>query len=71
MTIAAVTANLARVYPPQVMFGASETGRQVDSKAHAEQIRSVAVERVGQSVGVVPPAVMHALDDALGLHLSM
>jgi hypothetical protein len=49
----------------------SDTGLEVDSKAQAEQIRSVAVERVGARVGVVPPTLMNALDEALRLHLSL
>lgn len=71
VTIVPVTSNLARVYPFQVVLRASDTGLQVDSKAQAEQIRSVAVERVGSRVGVVPPAVMDVLDDALRLHLAL
>lgn len=71
VTVVPVTSNLARVHPFQVVLPASETGLQMDSKAQAEQIRSVAVERVGRTVGVVPPPVMDALDDALRLHLSL
>ena len=52
VTIVPITSNLARVYPFQVVLRASDTGLQVDSKAQAEQIRSVAVERVGARVGV-------------------
>ncbi len=71
VTIVPVTSNVARVYPFQVVLLASDTGLQVDSKAQAEQIRSVAVERIGPRVGVVPPAEMDALGEALRLHLSL
>jgi len=71
VTIVPVTSSVARVYPFQVELTASETGLRVDSKAQAEQIRSVAVERVGPLVGVVPPMVMEALDEALRLHLAL
>ncbi len=71
VTIVLVTSNVARVHPFQVVLQSSDTGLQVDSKAQAEQVRSVAVERVGRLVGVVPPAVMGALDEALRLHLSL
>jgi mRNA interferase MazF len=63
--------NLARVHPFQVVLRKSDTGLPVDAKAQAEQIRPVAVERVGARVGTVPPAVMNALDEALRLHLSL
>ncbi len=71
VTVVPVTSNLAHVYPFQVLLLASDTGLPVDSKAQAEQVRSVAVERVGPLVGVVPPAVMNLLDDALRLHLAL
>ncbi len=42
-----------------------------DSKAQAEQVRSVAVERVGARVGIVPPEILVSLDEALRLHLAL
>jgi len=39
--------------------------------AQAEQVRSVAVERVGRLIGKVPLHVMNQLDDALRLHLDL
>lgn len=42
-----------------------ETGLATDSKVQAEQIRSVAVERIGGILGFVPIDQMHALDEAL------
>ncbi|MBI1844819.1 MAG: type II toxin-antitoxin system PemK/MazF family toxin [Actinobacteria bacterium] len=71
VTVVPVTSNVNRVYPFQVMLVASETGLHVDSKAQAEQIRSVTVERIGDRVGVVPPAAMALLDEAMRLHLSL
>ena len=41
------------------------------SKAQAEQIRSIAVERVGDRLGVVPNARMLDIDEALRLHLGL
>jgi mRNA interferase MazF len=65
------TSNTERVYPFQVLLRASETGLERDSKAQAEQVRSVAVERIGARVGVVPPGLLVALDEALRLHLAL
>jgi mRNA interferase MazF len=42
-----------------------------DSKAQAEQIRSIAVERVGDQLGVVPNTIMLDIDEALRLHLGL
>jgi len=71
VTVVPVTSNVERIYPFQVLLGAASTGLQRDSKAQAEQVRSVAVERIGTSVATVPPSVMTQVDDALRLHLSL
>ena len=71
LTVVPVTTNTARVYPFQVLLRAADTGLERDSKAQAEQIRAVAIERLGGRIGVVPPAVMADLDEALRLHLAL
>lgn len=71
ITIVPLTSNLTHVYPFQVALPAEETGLRVDSKAQAEQIRSVSVERLGPTLGRVPTHVMTQLDDALRLHLQL
>lgn len=71
VTIIPVTSNLANVYPFQVALPAAETGLRRDSKAQAEQIRSVSVDRVGPALGLVPAQLMARLDDALRLHLQL
>jgi len=54
VTVVPITSNIQRVYPFQVLLPASATGLEQDSKAQAEQVRAVAVERVGQLVPVLP-----------------
>lgn len=71
VTIVPVTSNTRRVYPFQVLLPAAKTGLDVDSKAQAEQVRSVAVERIGSRIGSVPFDLMAELDDALRLHLGL
>ena len=71
ITVVPVTSNVERVYPFQVLLPAAETGLGRDSKAQAEQVRSIAVERVGERLGVVPHAVMLDIDEALRLHLGL
>ncbi len=71
VTVVPVTSNVTRVHPFQVLLLASETGLAIDSKAQAEQVRSVAYGRVGTRLGVVPPNLMTRLDAALRLHLSL
>jgi mRNA interferase MazF len=71
ITVVPVTSNVARVYPFQVLLPAAQTGLARESKAQAEQVRSVAVERVGQRVGLLPPALVTELDQALRVHLGL
>ena len=71
VTVVPVTSNTARVYPFQVLLEAALTNLKHDSKAQAEQVRSIAVQRIGNKVGTVPPEVMARVDEALRLHLAL
>ncbi len=71
VTIVPVSSSVARVFPFQTLLTAAATGLPVDSKAQSEQVRSVAVERIGPVLGRVPATVMAEVDDALRLHLQL
>lgn len=71
VTVVPIISNAKRVYPFQVALPAELTGLRVDSKAQAEQVRSVSVARVGARLGRIPTSTMKALDDALRLHLEL
>jgi mRNA interferase MazF len=71
VTVVPLTSNTARVFPFQTLLPAGETGLPRDSKAQAEQVRAVAVERVGPALGRVPTELMTRLDEALRLHLQL
>jgi mRNA interferase MazF len=71
VTVVPVTSATKRVYPFQVLLRAADTGLRKNSKAQAEQVRAVAVGRLGDRVGTLPPAVMAELDEALRLHLAL
>jgi mRNA interferase MazF len=72
ITVVPVTSNTARVYPFQVQLPADpRIGLVVDSKAQAEQVRSIDVTRIAQQLGTLPPALLRQLDDALRLHLDL
>ena len=66
-----LTSNVDRIYPFQALVRAIDSGLPNDSKAQAEQVRTVSIERVGPLVGLVPVATMTALDDAPRLHLQL
>ena len=71
ITIVPVTSSTSRIYPFQVLLPARQTGLPRDSKAQAEQVRSIAVERVGKRLGRLPAELIAELDQALRVHLSL
>jgi mRNA interferase MazF len=71
VTVVPVTSNVDRVYPFQVFLPAASTGLGRDSKAQAEQLRSVAVDRVLKRRGVLSPDLVRELDRAIRLHLAL
>lgn len=71
VTVVPITSNVARVYPFQVLIPAGDAGLPRDSKAQAEQLRSVAAERVGEPIGRLPGTLLARVDDALRLHLAL
>ncbi|TKV58307.1 type II toxin-antitoxin system PemK/MazF family toxin [Nakamurella flava] len=71
VTVVPVTSNTDRVLAFQTFLPAVECGLPRDSKAQAEQVRSVAVERIGPTIGRVTGELMGHLDDALRLHLQL
>jgi mRNA interferase MazF len=71
ITVVPVTSNVTKIYPFQVLLSSPSTGLGVDSKAQAEQIRSVATERLLRRVGHISPGELADLDDALRLHLQL
>ncbi|MCX6422735.1 MAG: type II toxin-antitoxin system PemK/MazF family toxin [Actinobacteria bacterium] len=71
ITVVPVTSNITRVYPFQVLLPAELTGLLADSKAQAEQVRSISINRLGVVIGEVPHDLMEELDEALRLHLAL
>src|ERR1700690_2458433 len=71
ITVVPVTSNITKIYPFQLLLPAHLTGLPRDSKAQAEQIRSVSVDRVGRLLGHLPPALVTELDRALRVRLSL
>jgi mRNA interferase MazF len=71
VTVVPLTSNVQRVFPFQALLPSVSSGLRVDSKAQAEQVRAVAVERVGPVLAQLPDELMLALDDALRVHLQL
>lgn len=73
LTVLPITSNTARVYPFEVLLPATATGLPVDSKARAQQIRTIAKERLqgSQHIGAVGPDTMQRIEAAIRLHLAL
>ena len=71
VTVVPVTTNTSTVYAFQVLLPARRCHLSRTSKAQAEQIRSVSVERIGAVAGQVPADLLAELDDAIRLHLGL
>lgn len=71
ITVVPVTSSTSRIYPFQVLLPARQTGLPRDCKAQAEQVRSIAVDRVSKRLGRLPAELIAELDQALRVHLSL
>lgn len=59
------------VEPFQVLVDGEEVGLAKDSKALAEQIRTVSKQRLGQRAGHVGTETMTQLNSAIAIHLDL
>lgn len=71
VTVVPLTSNVPRLYRFQVLLPGDRTGLRRDSRAQAEQVRSVSVERIGKRLGLVPYSLLDRLDEALRIHLDL
>ncbi|KRO51675.1 MAG: mRNA interferase MazF9 [Acidimicrobiia bacterium BACL6 MAG-121220-bin61] len=71
VTVVPITSNVLKVYPFQVHLPCKITGLDVDSKAQIEQIRAVAISRIGRRVGRLTADLEERMDAALTLHLAL
>lgn len=71
VTIIPICSTSGRVHPFQVRLPAAACGLAVDSKAQADQVRSVSAERLRWRLGSVPADVLRRIDDALRIHVGL
>jgi mRNA interferase MazF len=72
VTVVPLTSNVARVFPFEVLLPAARTGLAKDSKAMAQQVRTLDKARLNaRAAGQLQPADALALDAALRLHLAL
>ncbi len=72
VTVLPVTSNITRVYPFEVLLIAKQSGLPKDSKAMAQQIRTVSKERLHPGkAGELGRDLMRLIDAAIKLHLAL
>jgi mRNA interferase MazF len=72
VTVLPITSNVTRIYPFEVKLPAKDTGLGKDSKAMAQQVRTLDKGRLGlHAAGKVPADLMVKIDVALRLHLAL
>lgn len=72
LTVVPFTKNVHRILPFQVLVTPDNAnGLEVDSKAQAEQVRSLDVSRFVRRLGVLSSEDVAAVDEALLLHLGL
>lgn len=72
VTVLPVTSNVSRVFPFEVLLPSGKSGLPKDSKALAQQIRTISRERLlpGRA-GMLDATLMRAVDAAIRLHLAL
>lgn len=71
LTVVPVTSSIARVFAFQVLMSPEESGLDRESKAQAEQVRSIDARRLERRVGRLTPRLGWELDEALRIHLGL
>ena len=71
VTVVPVTSSVSKVYPFQVLVPGGTGGLTKDSKAQAEQIRTVSVTRLVDRIGKVPERVCREVDNAIRIYLGL
>ena len=72
VTVLPITSNLTRVYPFEVALSRADAGLPKDFKAQAQQIRTIAKERItGTPLGRLAADKLREVDAAIRLHLAL
>lgn len=72
VTVLPLTSNVSKVYPFEVALSSRESGLPKDSKVQAQQIRTIAKERIsGNAVGQLDGENLLAVEAAIRLHLAL
>lgn len=72
VTVLPVTSSISRVYPFEVLLTSKQSGLPRDSKAMAQQIRTISRERLHPGkTGELDRELMRQVEAAIRLHLAL
>ena len=72
VTVLPITSNVDKIYPFEVALPTGASGLPKASKALAQQIRTIARDRiVGKLCGLLDKKTMDGIDHAIRLHLAL
>ena len=71
ISVVPLSSQVDNVYPFQVYLAGGASGLPIDTKAQAEEVRTVSVGRLGFRMGELQPLQLTRLDEALRLHLQL
>ena len=71
VTVVPLSTSIGKVHPFEVLLPAGLTGTREESKAKANQVRTVDKQRLGKGAGLVPENLMEKLEEAIRLHLDL
>jgi mRNA interferase MazF len=71
VTVIPVTSSTPKIYPFEVALPAGEAGLKHDSKAKANQIRTIDKRRLVHLIGSISESKISELEHAIAVHLDM
>ena len=71
VTVVPITSNIAKVYPFEVFIPKGTANLTKDSKAKANQIRTIDKSRIIREIGKLPDSLLKELEKAIKIHLDL
>lgn len=71
VTVVPISSTTSKIYPTEVFLSKGEANLQNDSKAKADQIRTIDKRRLGNEIGKLPNSKIEELEVAILIHLNI
>lgn len=71
VTILPITSTTAKIYPFEVFLSQGEGNLANDSKAKANQIRTIDKQRIGSKIGKISETKLAEIENAILVHLGI